>query len=122
MKKGSTKIGTRKLIAELEKTSRERKEKLWVDIAKRLKKPRRNRAVVNLWKIDKMASKGDNKNKTFLIPGKVAAYGELKNKVNVAAFEFSVSAISKINENGHAMPISELIGKKVKAQNILVVK
>ncbi len=56
---------------------------------------------------------------TALIPGKVLSLGKMDKKLTVAAFKFSESALEKINANGKAISIEELLknnpdGKKVR--------
>ena len=121
MRKGSAKLETRKLVAELEKTSRKRKEKVWMDVAKRLKKPRRGRAAVNLWQINILAKSASNKGRILLVPGKVLGYGNLNEKADIAALEFSTAAKNAIEKNGSALTLGELLEKKVKPGNVVIV-
>ena len=121
MQHETTNLEKRRLIAKLEKISRKNKEKIWLDIAKRLKKPSRNIVSVNLWQIERLAKNEKTKKKTFLVPGKVLAYGDLESKVNVAAFKFSDVAKEKIDKNGKAMTINELLAKKINPAEIVII-
>jgi len=108
------------LIRAMKKTGNERKEKIWKDLAARLNKPRRILPSVNIAKIDFAA--GKNKGKVLVVPGKVLGKGELYNKAEVAAFEFSESALAKIKGNGNALSLRELLDSKKKASEMVIVK
>ncbi len=78
---------------------------LWVDISKRLSKPTRHRAEVNLSKINRYTKEGE----IVVVPGKVLGAGVLDHSVTVSAFAFSRSAREKINATGRALTIRELL-------------
>lgn len=90
--------------------------KFWSRVLKDLKRPSRQRRVVNVYKIDKLAREGE----TVVVPGKVLSLGDISKKVDVAAFNFSTEARKKIEEaNGKTLSIKELFqqnpdGKKVR--------
>jgi large subunit ribosomal protein L18e len=112
---GPTNYQLKLLIEELEKKSVESGVKLWKRLAYDLKKPSRQRRIVNLYKIDRWAREGE----TVVVPGKVLNLGELNKKVDVAAFCFSQAAKDKINKIAKTMSIKELMeknpgGKKVR--------
>jgi large subunit ribosomal protein L18e len=119
--KGPTKKSTRELILALEKYGKKSKAELFVDLAKRLTKPRRNRPSVNLWKLNKMTKAFPDK--TLVVPGKVLSYGRLEGKPTVAAFEFSEKALEKIRANG-AKPLTlyDLVKTETKQTNLMLVK
>jgi len=81
------------LIDDLKRVSRERGVLLWRDIAKRLEKPRRDYATVNLSKINRYSLAND----TIIVPGKVLSAGEIEKPVTIAALGFSKKASEKIN-------------------------
>ena len=93
------------LIEELRRSARANKAPIWRDIARRLEKPRRNYAEVNLSKINRYSSPND----TILVPGKVLSAGILDHQVTVAALSFSKRAFEKINKNGKCMSIEDLV-------------
>ncbi len=112
---GPTNNVLRKLIVDLEILGRKKKVNLWKRISFDLNKPTRERREVNITTINRTIKKGE----IALVPGKVLSDGELTNKVTVAAFRFSEKARDKINKNGKAISIQELIkenpeGKKVR--------
>lgn len=84
------------LIFALKEMSRNNDVLIWRDIAKRLEKPNRKYAQVNLSKINRYSKEGD----VLLVPGKVLGAGDLKVSVTIAALNFSETAIEKINETG----------------------
>lgn len=65
-------------------------------LKKRLGKSRRNRAEVNIGKINKNTKQGE----TIVVPGKVLAEGALDHAVTVAAMSFSKNAVQKIEKAG----------------------
>lgn len=84
-----------RLIKDLKGIARENSAPIWRDIAKRLEKPRRNYAAVNLSKINRYSRAND----TILVPGKVLSAGTLENPITVAALGFSKKAFEKITES-----------------------
>ena len=93
------------------------REGIWKEVAKRLLKPRRNVAEVNVEKINRFANDGD----TILVPGKVLGYGNINKKVDIAAFKFSKEAKNKIkNSGGKCMSIEELVNSNPKGNKIRI--
>jgi large subunit ribosomal protein L18e len=119
--KGPTKKSTRELILALEKYGKKSKAELFIDLAKRIAKPRRTRTSVNLWKLSKMAKAFPDK--TLVVPGKVLSYGSLEGKPSVAAFEFSAKALEKIQTAG-AKPLTlyDLVKTESKQTNLVLIK
>lgn len=117
---GPTKLETKKIIAELEKQARKSGQALWLDLAERIAKPRRQRPVVNVWKIERLAKVLDKK--ILVVPGKVLGFGELSRPVQVVALEYAPDAKKKILEKGTAMTIREALGKKIKPREMAIVK
>lgn len=111
MKKGSTNIHLRKLVSDLHKN----KKPIWKRIANDLERPRRIRRIVNLSRINRYANEGE----TIVVPGKVLGDGIIEKKVEVAAFNFSQSAIEKIkNAGGNVLTIKELLDKNPEAKGV----
>lgn len=108
-----------RLIDELKAASRENGAPLWRDIAKRLEKPRRNYAAVNLSKINRHTKSND----TVLVAGKVLAAGDLDHSVNVAALSFSSEASSKIEgAGGKCLAIGTLMQEHPKGSGIKILR
>ncbi len=105
------------LISDLKKSAYKNKAPIWKDIAKRLEKPSRNWAEVNLSHVSKHANKGD----TVIVPGKLLGMGNIDKAVTVAAFSFSKSAVIKLKKaGGKNLTIKELIRKNPKGKNIKI--
>ncbi len=91
--------------------------KIWKDVAKRLSKPSRIRAEVNISKINRYAEE----NSTILVPGKVLGAGTVNVKVTVAAISFSESAKKAIeNAGGRCITIKELIKENPKGSLVKI--
>ena len=106
------------LIMELKKTSIEKDVKLWKRIAKELEGPTSKRRVVNLSRINKYSKNND----TVIVPGKVLSMGNLNKKVTIAAYNFSKSALQKINSSGSkAISINELVKQNPKGSKVRII-
>ena len=113
---GPTNIHLQKLIVELKALGRKENALIWRLVAEELSKPARKRREVNVWDIDMAA----DENETVLVPGKVLSAGELTNKVNVAAWNFSEKAKEKISKKGKAMTIQELMKSNPKGSKVRI--
>ncbi len=93
------------------------KSKAWKRIASDLKRPTRIQRKVNIDCIEKYA-----KDKlTVVIPGKVLGIGNLTKKVDVVAYSFSETAITKItNAGGKAIFLSKYIKKNTEGKGIQI--
>ena len=108
-----------RLIGDLKAASRENGAPLWRDIAKRLEKPSRNYAAVNLSKINRHTQPND----TVLVAGKVLASGDLEHSVTVAALNFSSQAMSKIlASGGKCLAIEKLMAEHPKGSGIKILR
>ncbi|HVL87029.1 MAG TPA: 50S ribosomal protein L18e [Candidatus Thermoplasmatota archaeon] len=83
-------------ISALKARSREAGSDIWRDVARRLEKPNRSRAEVNVSRIDRYVSEGE----IAVVPGKLLSAGILTKRVDVAALRFSDAARRKIAEKG----------------------
>lgn len=107
------------LIALLRETARTNETSIWRDIAMRLEAPSRNYAEVNIGKINRYAIKGE----TILVPGKVLGTGVLNQPVQIAALNFSKSAVGKIqNAQGACMTIEELLSSNPRGSRIRILR
>jgi large subunit ribosomal protein L18e len=103
---GPTDPVLRNLLRQLREQGKKQKVKIWAELADRLGGPRRNRAGVNLSRINRFTNDGE----TVIVPGKVLAAGDLNHPVTVAAFKFSRSAAKKISTSGgKVMSIPQLL-------------
>ncbi len=105
------------LIFDLKATNRENGAAIWRDIAKRLEKPKRNWAEVNLSNLERNTKDGE----TILVPGKVLAAGSLDKKLTVAAYSFSERALAEIEgAGGKGMTIRELMEENPKGSKVRI--
>ena len=105
------------LIFELKRLSRENEAPIWRTVAKKLEKPARVWAEVNIASIDKHAKAKEN----ILVPGKLLGIGNLTKPVNVAAYSASQSAIEKVEKaGGKFMKITELAAQNPKGSGIRI--
>ncbi len=116
---GPTDINLRRLIRYLRKKSNEENVKIWKDIAWRLERPRRQRAEVNISKINRYTKEGD----MVVVPGSVLGAGNLDHKVIVAAWKFSEKAKEKIIQaGGEAITIEELVERNPKGSGVIIME
>lgn len=116
---GPTNPVTRKLIVDLEKLAKKEKVPLWNDIAWRLGRPARQRASVNVGKIERLADAEE----TILVPGKLLADGAISKPITVAALSASTEARAKLTAaKGKFLTISELIQKNPKGAKVRIMK
>ncbi len=115
-KTGPTNPLLKGLIHELRKKANEHGCNIWKRIADDLEKSSRKRRIINLYKINKATKE----NETVIVPGKVLSVGDIDHNVTVAAFNFSESALEKINKKGKAIHITELIKEDPKGKKIRI--
>ncbi len=116
---GPTDVNLRRLIRTLKKKSNEEGVGIWKDIAWRLERPRRQRAEVNISRINRYTKEGD----VVVVPGSVLGAGKMTHPVTVAAWRFTATARKKITESGgEAMSIEELIEKYPKGSGIKIME
>jgi large subunit ribosomal protein L18e len=107
------------IISHLKEKSYQEDAAIWKDVAKRLERPARRRAQVNLSKINRNSAADE----TVLIPGKVLGSGKLDHKVQIAALSFSKRAEEKIGiSGGECLDIFEIIEKNPKGSKIRIIE
>jgi large subunit ribosomal protein L18e len=105
------------LILELKKVSRENDAPIWRTIARKLEKPSRVWAEVNIASIEKHAQAKES----VIIAGKLLGTGILTKAVNVAAYSASDSAVKKVESaGGKYMHIMELAKHNPKGSGIKI--
>lgn len=109
--RGTTNPLLKKLIIELKKA----KKPFYDRVAEELEKPSRQRAEVNLDKINKLTADGD----VVIVPGKILGEGTLEHKVTAAAFQFTEGAKDK---NMKIIGIAELIKAHPNGSGIKILK
>ncbi|MGP8323015.1 MAG: 50S ribosomal protein L18e [Methanosarcinaceae archaeon] len=107
------------LISVLKKVSRDNDAPIWRDIAKRLEKPTRQHAAVNMSTINRHSVE----NEVVIIAGKVLGAGILKHAVTVAAFNFSGVAAKKINDvGGKCLTIEQMLDENPSGSGIRILQ
>ncbi|HJZ19237.1 MAG TPA: 50S ribosomal protein L18e [Candidatus Nanoarchaeia archaeon] len=121
--KSATKIknqAKRKTNGELVETIlRAAKNEKWIDVARVISGPRRNRLNLNLDIIDREAKDGEK----IIIPGKVLSQGRINKKIKLIALSFSENAKEKLSkEKIDFSTISEEIKKNPDAKGLRILK
>lgn len=107
------------LIKDLKLASHEHDAPIWKDVATRLSRSRRLTAEVNLSRLNRVGNDGDS----LVVPGKVLGSGALSKKLNIASFEASGSAKSKIEEaGGRLMTIGDMVAENPKGTAVRIVE
>ena len=105
-----------KTINYLYKAAKKYNANIWKAVAKKLEKPYKNWAEVNVGKIAKHLKEGE----IALVPGKVLGMGEA-GKIEVAAWKFSKTAKEKIEKaRGKCYSLIEIVEKNPKGSNIRI--
>lgn len=106
------------LVSFLKKQSRENGAPIWLNIAEKLTKPRRQRIAVNVSHLNRYSEK----NETVAVPGKILGTGIIDHALTVAALGFSSKAREKIvAANGKCLSYNEIIKKNPKGSNIRII-
>lgn len=118
MRTGPTNQSLVTLIQELRTKAISGKVNLWKRLAEELIRSRRQRRIVNLMHIAKNAKHGE----IIVVPGKVLGMGDLDQKLTIAAYQFSGSALDKIKQSGgEAMTIQELMEKNPNGNKVRII-
>jgi len=116
IKKQSRRKTNQELVETILKAAKNEK---WIDIARIISGPRRNRIDVNLSKINDEAEDGE----TILVPGKVLSQGEISKKIKIIALNFSENAREKLSkEKKEFSTIDEEIKKNPDAKGIRILR
>ena len=118
MRRGTEIPRVQKLIVMLEKASKKNRAKIWKYVAELIKRPRRKKVEVNLYKIERISKDGD----TIIVPGKVLGIGKLDKNITLAALSYSKGALKNINKDKvKIIDIEELIKENPKGSNIRII-
>ncbi len=91
---------------------------IWKVVAEYIERPRRQRVVVNVGKLNRVAGDGD----VVVVPGKLLGGGKLSKKVVVAAVNVSPKATQKVLEaGGEVLTLPELVKKFPKGSGVKIV-
>lgn len=114
--KTKTRRKTNQENAELIRDLIKQKNKLWLDVAKYISRPKRKSVSVNIEKINKLSKDSE----LVVVPGKVLGKGNLDHHIVIAALKFSSDAKKKLSEKGSLMSIQQLLKKYDDFKNIKV--
>lgn len=118
IKSGPTDPNTRALINALKKTSTKHNARIWKRVAELIARPARQRAAVNIGKINRHTSAGD----IIVVPGKVLGSGNLSHKVTIAALNASTSARTVIvGAGGSLISINELLTQIPRGKGVTII-
>ncbi len=107
-----------RVVHELREVSRQSGAPIWRDVADRLERSRKNWSEVNLSRLSRYATKGEQ----IVVPGVVLATGELSTPMTVAAFRSSGAARKKIEAaGGKSVSLLELAGQNPKGSGIRII-
>ena len=105
------------VVRELREVSREVGVAIWGDVADRLERSRRNWSEVNLSRLSRYGSKGEQ----IVVPGVVLATGEISTPLTVAAFRASSAARKKIEAaGGRTLSLLELAVQNPKGSGVRI--
>ena len=106
-----------RVVHELRELSRENGVGIWRDVAERLERTRQNWSEVNLSRVSRYATKGDQ----VVVPGVLLATGDLTVPVTVAAFRSSAAARKKIEAaGGRSVSLLELAVQNPKGSGVRI--
>jgi len=106
------------MIEEIRNRGYREKIPFLIKLADELETPKRQRAEVNLSKLNRVCKDND----IVVVPGKVLSSGILKKPLKVAAASFSMAAIEEIQKaGGKVLSIEELVKENPKGTNVRIV-
>lgn len=118
IKKLKTRKDNPSLLSLIEILNKDKKP-IWKRVAYELSKPKRDRAEVNLSKLETYGKDGG----TIVVPGKVLGSGSLSKKMTIAAFSFSESARKLIADaGGKAVSIDSLYKTNPTGREVLLIR
>jgi large subunit ribosomal protein L18e len=116
-KSSKTNPTLQRVVRELRGVSRESGVAIWRDVADRLERSRKNWSEVNLSRLSRYGSKGEQ----IVVPGVLLGTGEISTALTVAAFRSSAAARKKIEAaGGRALSLLELAVQNPKGSGIRI--
>jgi len=107
------------LINQLRDIGRSKKAPIWTRTAEDLAKSNKDRAEINLDKINKLTKD----NEMVLVAGKVLGSGSLDHAVTIASFKVSASARAKITgAKGQVLSIKEMADANPQGKGIRILR
>ena len=115
---GPTNRQLRMLVRFLRKAAVANSANIWREVAEYIEKPRRQRVVVNVGKLNRVADEGD----VVVVPGKLLGGGKLSKRVVVAAVNASPKAVQKVVEaGGEVLTIPDLVKRFPRGSRVKIV-
>lgn len=105
-------------VRTLKKLGRDKNIKLWSKVSNELAHSRKNRAEVNLWKIDKNSKDGEY----VVVPGKVLGDGKVTKKINVVTYKISETGKEKVEKAGGKVYMIDEFAPKNPNQKVKILK
>lgn len=100
------------------KAFKNNKAQIWKALEKEFSKPRSDRRLINIQRLDKITNSGD----VIVIPGKVLGDGTLGHKLTVSAYSFSESAEKKLKSSGaEIISLQSLINKYPDGKGVRII-
>ena len=95
----------------------ERYQKLWKRIYRLVEVPARKRRSINISKLEITTKEGEN----VIVPGKVLSNGKISHRINIAAMEFSDSALKSLKDaNCNVVSIKDMVSDKSRSVRVIV--
>src|SRR3989344_473625 len=105
------------ILVETLRAAKKTGSEIWLNVARVLSSPRRNKIAVNLGELEKATKEGDS----IIVPGKILSQGEISKKIAVIAFAFSKKAKEKLlKTKSQAVNIIDEIKKNPQAKGLKV--
>ncbi len=106
------------ILNELRRASKKYDAPIWRYVRELMDRPKRRRVSVNLSKINRYSSEGD----VVVVPGKVLGAGNIDHRITIAAYDFSLTAYTKLREAGcMILTIPELIQRFPKGSGVKII-
>ncbi|MFQ6012610.1 MAG: 50S ribosomal protein L18e [Thermoplasmata archaeon] len=105
------------LIRDLQTAAREHEAPIWRDVARRLARPRRLWAEVNLSRLQRHAADGE----VLVVPGKLLGTGRLTKALRISALQASEAARAKVEAaGGQVLDLRELVEENPRGSGVRI--
>ncbi len=102
----------------LRRTSNKYRAPIWKRVREILLRPRRRRVEVNISKLNRYTSEGD----IVVVPGKVLGSGDIKHKITIGAYSYTLTALNKLRDAGcEVLTIEELINRYPEGRGVKII-
>ncbi|MFQ5986652.1 MAG: 50S ribosomal protein L18e [Thermoplasmata archaeon] len=105
------------LIEDLQAAAREHEAPIWRDVARRLSRPRRVWAEVNLSRLERHAAEGE----VLVVPGKLLGTGRLSKSLRISAVQASEAARARVEAaGGQVLDLRELVAENPRGSGVRI--